>query len=177
MCGARHRAVGAAKGGAPVLLSRGIAARGLRGREPPDLLTDTQGALCAQSHRLPPDCLLRAAGHRRPRATPSTPLKVNRPVLANVEAAEKQRGVNKVPRGPLPSPASGVESFWIIPAWFSSSRPDEALSLPPAAGAVFGASVLSTPTAPGPPDAQRSDGETGWPGVCVASGDLEGRGP
>lgn len=72
------RAVGAAKGGAPALLGGGTAACGLQGREPPDLRTDTQGALCAQSHRPPPDCPLRAAGHTRPRAAPSTPLKVNR---------------------------------------------------------------------------------------------------
>lgn len=76
---------------------------------------------------------------------PSTPLKVNRPVLANVEATEKQSG--KKPQSP---PQPGLRSRVLLDysAWFSSSRPDEALSLL-CSGAVQ-VSRLSTPTAPGP---------------------------
>ena len=53
----------------------------------------------------------------RPHTARASPMKVNRPVLANVEATEKQKGVNKLPGGPSPPrpPAGRLPSGLFLP--------------------------------------------------------------
>lgn len=90
-------------------------------QQPPCYLPDLparQPSVAAHSHPTHPCGLL--ATH-----SPASLLQVNRPVLANMEATEKQRGVNKLPRDVpgLEEPAT----FWILFSYSSSHEQNKNL--------------------------------------------------
>lgn len=125
----------------------GAGARRLPGRAQPPALVAAPGGTSA----------CQAPGHTRPRLPPRpNPPKVNRPVLANVEATEKQKCVNKV--RPLQESAT-----WAIPS--------SLLSAPATAPSPSSARPEAGPArVAGGPAVRLSDGETEAPGGAMVQG-------